>query len=431
MKTANLQTKLLIFIVIAIAFVFYGCAKYIPNDSDITDDSPEIAESSGNKLSGNESSGSLANDEEDSQDASGDVNSVSNELMTTKYVSESVKTDDTGSIICKTKYTYDSQGRILSVEYSRSENIINKSVYEYPDDDTVIDKWYESGKLYTYNINKYVNGEHVLNMGYSMITGEEEFIGGWEKIISDDGTVSEMRTYLNDMQIGNKTLYTYDNGTLIKEETRNSNDETVSVTEYDIENNITTIKTIDLDTKEEEIRIIEDISDYLNSNNKVINTYIVVGENKVLTDSVAKNYNGDTIITASYDENGNEQYRVESEFNEEGKEEACRVYINGELSQYSETENGENGSYTVKTYIDGNVTGTFECVKNLEGRIVSMKSWDSDGKVIHGTEFEYASDGILVKKTETSFESVEITEYKYTDIIGAERTLGELIESLE
>lgn len=292
-------------------------------------------------------------------------------------------------------------------------------------------------EIYTYD-----GGADIYNYN---INGDLEKISCYDE---DGNIISESITDIEYDENGNKIKETtYENGeisfisefattddgkTYQKSFTSFMSDGEKSVYEYDENEFITAIKTVNA----EDTVVYEEIYEYkTDKNGNQYNSVITQNNFELGTVSVFEmSENGDMIMSVEKDLDGNIIYedRYDREYDENGNKVCEKHYIDGklvhEVIEYIYSEDG-NWGFPKKEieYTEDGLTKIFDY--NDHGELILEKDYDENGNVIYYFvgEYEYNEDGIMLSKKTYKNGSLSTEEYFKTTEDGWTYTESETV----
>lgn len=368
-----------------------------------------------------------------------------NELQTDMYLSSEKRVDSDGTVT-EVKYTYDSEGRLLSALASDGSG--NK--YEYPDYSTDITYFLSArGEAYQKQVCEY-DGKHQL-MSNICYDGNGKLMGdgmSYSYIYSEPNMISQIRYYTTDLEHFETVDIEYTNGNVTSRVHKDENGETVQVETYEFDDKGRATLSYNKDYKTG----FEYSERYEYSQDESGNTVTLCYEGDSETPSYKNIFDaeGRLLLDILYDEAGNEQ--TKTEVVRDGNREVTTTYLNGIISAKTESVDGsylrleyydsegnlseyttyEHTDTTMTEYYyttDGNLmllTSKTVYTNGADDRPISMHSYDAEGNVTYSNVYTYDENNCLIKE-ETSWDSLSqpsVVTYEYTKIEGIFRSMG-------
>ncbi len=367
------------------------------------------------------------------------------EIQTDMYLSSEKRVDSDGTVT-EVKYTYDSEGRLLSAIASDGSG--NK--YEYPDYSTeIIYSLSAGGEVYDKQVCEY-DGKHQL-MSSIYYDGNGKLMGdgmSYSYIYSEPNMVSQIRYYTTDLEHYETVDIEYSNGNVTSRVHKDENGETVQVETYEFDDKGRATSSYNKDHRTG----FEYSERYEYSQDESGNTITVcysgdsdIPEYKNIFDS-----EGRLLLDILYDESGSEQ--TKTEVVRDGNREVTTTYLNGIISSKYESvdgsyvrletydSEGKLSEYTTYEHADTTMTEYYYATEgNLmlltsktvytngaDDRPISMYSYDAEGNVTYSNVYTYDENNCLIKE-ETSWDSLSqpsVVTYEYTKIEGVFRSMG-------
>lgn len=368
------------------------------------------------------------------------------ELQTDMYLSSEKRVDSDGTVT-EVKYTYDSEGRLLSAIEADGSGF----KYEYPDYSTDITYYLSAGgEVYQKQVDEY-DGKHQL-MSCICYDGDGKLMGGgmsYSYIYSEPNITSQIKYYTTDLEHYETVDMEYSNGNVTKRTHKDENGEITSVQTYEYDEKGRPLSSYDKDYKTDW----EFSERYEYSQDESGNTITICysGDSDIPSYKNIFDSEGRLILDITYDDNGNEESKNVVEI--DGNREVTTTYINGVISAKNESVDGnyvrietydsEGNLSEYSTYEHTDTTLT-ECYYTTEGdlmlltsktvytngadgRPISMYSYDVEGNVTYSNVYTYDENNCLIKE-ETTWDSLSepsVVTYEYTKIEGVLRSIGD------
>ncbi len=367
------------------------------------------------------------------------------EIQTDMYLSSEKRVDSDGTVT-EVKYTYDSEGRLLSAIASDGSG----TRYEYPDSSTEITYSLSAGgEVYQKLVNEY-DGKHQL---ISSICYDENgrIVGeglSYSYIYSEPNMISQVKFYTTDLEHYEIVDNEYSNGNLTSRVHKDENGETLQIETYEFDDmgRPTLSYNKDCRTGFEYSERYEYSQD--EAGNTVTKCYIGDGENLEYMNIFDSE--GRLLLDILYDEAGSEQ--TKTEVVREGNREVTTTYLNGVIASKTESidgsyvrletydSEGNLSEYTTYEHTDTTMTEYYYTTEGnlmlltsksvytngIDGRPISMYSYDAEGNVTYSNVYTYDENNCLIKE-ETTWDSLSqpsVVTYEYTKIEGVLRSMG-------
>ena len=367
------------------------------------------------------------------------------EIQTDMYLSSEKRVDSDGTVT-EVKYTYDSEGRLLSALASDGSG--NK--YEYPDYSTEITYSLSAGgEVYQKLVNEY-DGKHQL---ISSICYDENgrIVGegmSYSYIYSEPNMISQVKFYTTDLEHYETVDNEYSNGNVTSRVHKDENGETIQVEKYEFDDKGRATSSYNKDCRTG----FEYSERYEYSQDEAGNTVTVCYEGDSETPSYKNIFDAEDrlLLDILYDEVGNEQ--TKTEVVREGNREVTTTYLNGIISSKTESVDGSYvrletydsegnlSEYTTYEHTDTTMTEYYYATEgnlmlltsktvysnSVDDRPISMYSYDAEGNVTYSNVYTYDENNCLIKE-ETSWDSLSqpsVVTYEYTKIEGVLRSMG-------
>lgn len=320
--------------------------------------------------------------------------------------------DEQGNQIAYSRYSYDTEGNVIYGDVTEyySNGVIKKSEYYndgnlqsrelYNEQGTMIEReyWnysYSTGEFRGHTLQKYDEmGETILRVeydAYNNITGYEAYAF----VYDEDGRIAERRNFAQDNTVIERVLYRYhENGQIAAEIQYTGEDDFEYYSKY----------------AEDGTTLAYAYKDYVyNAESARIFTGYYMYEADI---------NGNDLLKAYYDTNGNVTSKYVYEYDANGKITA-EYYYGAEGLESKKIYEREEGKETVATVYDGDDRMTERIRYNLAGKryLYERFYYDDNGKLSEIQESESLENGHTVSRTyeyeNGKLQSVFVQEYSY------------------
>ncbi len=367
------------------------------------------------------------------------------EIQTDMYLSSKKRVDSDGTVT-EVKYTYDSEGRLLSALASDGSG--NK--YEYPDYSTeIIYSLSAGGEVYNKQVCEY-DGKHQL-ISSICYDGNDKLMGegmSYSYIYSEPNMISQIKYYTTDLEHYETVDIEYSNGNVTSRIHKDENGETLQIETYEFDDNGRATLSYNKDCRTG----FEYSERYEYSQDEAGNTVTKCyrGDSENLEYMNIFDSEGRLVLDAIYDEYGTATNKTEVV--RDGNREVTTTYLNGTISSKTESVDGsyvrletydsegklseystyEHTDTTMTEYYyttEGNLmllTSKTVYTNGADGRPISMYSYDAEGNVTYSNVYTYDENNCLIKE-ETSWDSLlqpSVVTYEYTKIEGVLRSMG-------
>ncbi len=367
------------------------------------------------------------------------------EIQTDMYLSSKKRVDSDGTVT-EVKYTYDSEGRLLSALASDGSG--NK--YEYPDYSTeIIYSLSAGGEVYNKQVCEY-DGKHQL-ISSICYDGNDKLMGegmSYSYIYSEPNMISQIKYYTTDLEHYETVDNEYSNGNVTSRIHKDENGETLQIETYEFDDNGRATLSYNKDCRTG----FEYSERYEYSQDEAGNTVTKCyrGDSENLEYMNIFDSEGRLVLDAIYDEYGTATNKTEVV--RDGNREVTTTYLNGTISSKTESVDGsyvrletydsegklseystyEHTDTTMTEYYyttEGNLmllTSKTVYTNGADDRPISMYSYDAEGNVTYSNVYTYDENNCLIKE-ETSWDSLSqpsVVTYEYTKIEGVLRSMG-------
>lgn len=432
--------KALFILALSICLTFAACGDtntdHTDSNSVATDSSQNVSDPVDSQLEG-----TTENVTDTQADSDGEVIRYE-DIQTDMYLSSEKRVDSDGTVT-EVKYTYDSEGRLLSAIESNGSGF----KYEYPDYSTDITYYLsEDGEVYQKQVDEY-DGKHQL-MSSICYDGNEKLMGdgmSYSYIYSEPNMISQIKYYTTDIEHYETVDIEYSNGNVVSRVHKDENGEVIETSAYEYDEEGREVSSASSDNRTG----FEYHERYEYSKDESGNTITICYSGDSDTPSYKNVFDseGRLVLDILYDEDGNEENRTEVV--RDGNKEVTTTYLydviasknesvdgnyvrietydsEGNLSEYSTYEYTD--TTMTESYYDGNGNLTSKTVytNGADDRPISMYSYDAQGNVTYSNVYTYDENNCLIKE-ETTWDSLSqpsVVTYEYTKIEGVIRSMG-------
>lgn len=431
--------KALLILALSICLTFAACGDTNtdqPNSPSVTDSSQNVSEPVDSQPEG-----TSENVTDTQADSNGEVIPYE-DIQTDMYLSSEKRVDSDGTVT-EIKYTYDSEGRLLSAIESDGSGF----KYEYPDNSTDITYYLSAGgEIYQKQVNEY-DGKHQL-MSCICYDGNGNIMGGGASssfVCSEPNITSQIKYYTTDLEHYETVDFEYSNGNVVSRVHKDENGDIIENQTYEYDENGRPLSSYDKDYRTG----FEYSERYEYSQDESGNTITICysGDSDTPSSKNVFDSEGRLVLDILYDEDGNEENKTEVV--RDGDKEVTTTYLNGAISSKNESVDGsyvrienydsdgklsdystyENTDTTLtESYYDanGNLTSKTVYTNGADDRPISMYSYNAEGNVTYSNVYTYDENNCLIKE-ETTWDSLSqpsVVTYEYTEIEGVMRNIG-------
>lgn len=432
--------KTLFILALAICLTFAACGD---TNTDRTDSNSVATDSSQNVSDpvDTQPEGTTENVTDAQADSDGEVIPYE-DIQTDMYLSSEKRVDSDGTVT-EVKYTYDSEGRLLSAIESNGSGF----KYEYPDYSTDITYYLsEDGEVYQKQVDEY-DGKHQL-MSSICYDGNEKLMGdgmSYSYIYSEPNMISQIKYYTTDLEHYETVDIEYSNGNVVSRIHKDENGDIIENQTYEYDEKGRPLSSYDKDyrTDWEYSERYEYSQD--DEGNSVTIGY--KGDSEAPAYKNIFNSDGKLVLDITYGEDGNEELRTEVEI--DGSREVATTYNNGVI--FSKTESVDENLVRIENYdsdgklsnystyertdttmtesyydADDNVTSKIVYTNGADDRPISTYGYDAERNIIYSNIYTYDENNCLIKEESTwdGLSQSSVVTYEYTKIEGVMRSMG-------
>lgn len=387
-----------------------------------------------------------------SEDASGADNTADgaasgvipyNELKTDMFPSRETRTNSDGRVVTDIRYTYDSEGRVVSAINADGSGY----KYEYPDNSTEITYYLSAGEKVDQKLVCEYDGKHQL-MSSLCYDKDGKLLGdglSFSYVYSEPNMISQIKQYTTDIEHYNTTDFEYSGENVTKKTQKDDKGNILSVEEYefDEQGRMTSSSEKDYTTDWESSAKYEH---YQDENGNTVTVCYKDGSGipnyKNIFDS-----EGRLVFDTNYDDEGNEF--IKTEVTRDGDSEVTATYISGVISSKTESKGdyyvrwevydseGKLDSYTITEKTSTATTHSHYDSENnfiskdvyeygADGRPLSTINYDAQGNATPYNVYTYDENNLLIKEENVygaGDADSSVVTYEYVKIEGAYRTL--------